>query len=111
MNPRNSIAIVLVSSFLFGCAKPIPADKAGYVGTWNSPEVHLLITQDGKVEYEKHEGSVNTTINGPLQEFTGDNFSVGIAFLSTTFVVTKPPTEEGGKWSMVVDGVELTKTP
>jgi hypothetical protein len=28
---------------------------------------------------------------------------------NTTFVVSKPPQLEGGKWTMTVDGVELTR--
>lgn len=111
MNLRSSFAVVLLSSFLYGCAKPVPADKAGYVGDWNGPQMHLLITQDGRVEYKRVTGNNTASLSGPLQEFTGDNFSAGVWFLSSKFVVSRPPTEEGGKWTMVVDGVELTKTP
>ncbi len=69
----------------------------------------LLITQDGSVKYERLKGGVTTSISGPLQEFQGNDFSVGISFLSSTFVVSKPPYQEDGRWKMVVDGVELTK--
>ena len=43
------------------------------------------------------------------QLFDGDNFSAGVGFLRTTFVVSKPPYREGALWKMVVDGVELTR--
>jgi hypothetical protein len=29
--------------------------------------------------------------------------------MATTFVVSKPPYQDGDHWKMVVDGVELTK--
>jgi len=53
---------------------------------------------------------VTTSVNGPLKDFDGDNFSAGIGPMSTTFVVSKPPYQDKGRWKMVVDGVELTKT-
>ena len=55
----------------------------------------------------KKGGTVSVT--GPIQEFQGDDFVVGIAFLKTTFAVSKSPYEENGEWKMVVDGVELTR--
>jgi hypothetical protein len=30
--------------------------------------------------------------------------------MTTTFVVSKPPFEDAGKWKMVVDGIELVRT-
>jgi hypothetical protein len=30
--------------------------------------------------------------------------------MNTTFVVSKPPYQQGQTWRMVVDGVELTRT-
>lgn len=109
MNVRAIPAIFLLTLFLYGCGKPVPADKADYVGEWRAPEMYLSIAQDGSVEYKRFKGSAKTSITGPLQQFKGNDFSVGLLFLSTTFVVSKPPYKEGGRWKMVVDGVELTK--
>ena len=109
MNVRAIPAILLLTLFLYSCSKPVPADKAEYVGRWRAPGMDLLITQDGSVKYERLKGGVTTSISGPLQEFQGNDFSVGISFLSSTFVVSKPPYQEDGRWKMVVDGVELTK--
>ncbi len=109
MNIRPIPAILLLTILLSGCGTPVPADKADYVGAWRSPEMRLSITRDGNINYERHRGSAETSINGPLQEFQGDDFSVGVWFISTTFVVSQPPYQEGGRWKMVVDGVELTK--
>jgi hypothetical protein len=72
--------------------------------------MYLLITQDGSVRYKRLKGSMTTSIEGPLKGFNGDNFEAGIGSLATTFVVSKPPYQDGGKWKMVVDDVELTKT-
>ena len=30
--------------------------------------------------------------------------------MKSTFVVTRPPREANGRWTMVVDGVELTRS-
>ncbi len=110
MNVRLIPAILLLTILLSGCGTPVPADKADYVGAWSSPKMRLSISRDGTINYERHRGSTRTAIdNGPLQEFHGNDFSVGVWFISTTFVVSRPPYQEGGRWKMVVDGVELTK--
>jgi hypothetical protein len=110
--PRHIAAVVLVlaSSLLAACGKPVPPAKAAYVGEWQEPTMYLLITQDGSVRYKRLSGGVTTSVEGPLKGFNGDNFDVGIGPMSTTFVVGKPPHEVGNQWKMVVDGVELTRT-
>ncbi len=72
--------------------------------------MYLLITQDGSVHYKRLKAGASTSVEGPLKGFDGNNFEVGIGPMSTTFIVSKPPYQEGGKWKMVVDGIELTKT-
>ena len=109
MNIRAIPAIFLLTIFLSGCGIPVPVDKAHYVGEWRAPEMYLSISPTGKVEYERRGKSTRTTITGPIQEFKGNDFSVGLPFLSATFVVSKPPYKEGDRWKMVVDGIELTK--
>jgi hypothetical protein len=102
------LAIALIVAFA-GCAQSVPADKSDYIGEWKAPGMTLLITQDGSVQYERIKGGGKTKVTGPIQKYEGNNFSVGIGFLSTTFVVSKPPYQASGVWKMVVDGVELTK--
>ncbi len=111
MTWRAISAVVLLALLLSGCGKPVPADKASYVGEWQAPEMYLLITQDGSVEYKRRRGGSTTSISAGLRGFEGDNFVVGIPLLSTTFVVSRPPYQDGDRWKMVVDGVELTRTP
>ena len=44
-----------------------------------------------------------TLVNGPLKEFDGNDFLVGIGPFSTTFEVSEPPHETVNGWQMVVD--------
>jgi len=94
---------------LVGCGKPVPPEKSDYVGEWHEKTMTLLITQDGSVRYKRLKAGSSTSIEGPLKGFDGNNFKVGIGPISTTFVVTKPPYQDGNQWKMVVDGVELVK--
>ena len=94
---------------LVACAKPLPAGKSTYAGEWHGGPIALLITSDGRAIYERKEGNMSKKIDAPVKEFKGDNFVVGVGFMSTEFVVTVPPHEEGGVWKMTVDGVELTR--
>jgi hypothetical protein len=111
MNARILLPALLALLGLAACAKPVPAEKAAYVGEWQRPEMYLLITQDGGVKYKRSSGSGSTSVEGPLKEFAGDDFSVGIGPMTTTFDVSKPPHQDkDGSWRMTVDGMELTRT-
>ncbi|MDD3847135.1 MAG: hypothetical protein PHC90_12370 [Syntrophorhabdaceae bacterium] len=103
------LAVLAVSIFLSGCGTPVPPEKTRYVGEWRSREMYLLITEDGSVKYKRIRGGVSKSISGPLRGFEGDNFIVGLPFISTTFVVSRAPYEENSQWKMVVDGVTLTR--
>ena len=110
MKISATIAALLVALSLLACAKPVPPEKSAYVGEWRERTMYLLITKDGSVRYKRLKGGVNTSIQGPLKQFDGNDFEVGVGPIKTTFVVSKPPYQDGEKWKMVVDGVELTKT-
>lgn len=101
--------VAVFVTILVGCSQPVPADKAAYVGEWHAKDMDLVITQAGSIEYQRRRGTAKTSINAPIKGFEGNNFVVGFGPFSTTFVVTKPPYQEGNAWRMVVDGVELTK--
>jgi hypothetical protein len=103
-------ALLLGIIALAGCAKPLPPDKAAYVGEWQSSTMGLLITQDGRVAYKRLVGENGSkSVSGPIQSFDGDDFVVGIGPIRTNFVVSVPPHEDHGDWKMTVDGVELTR--
>ncbi len=108
MKPRI-IALTLLVLLLSACSKPLPKDKLDYVGEWQSKEMGLLILQDGTVAYKRLKGGGITSINGPLKEFIGDDFVVGVGYFTTTFKVSEPPNQVNGIWQMVVDGVRLKK--
>ena len=98
------------AGLLAGCNSiPIPEEKRAYVGTWQGVGFHLTITDDGGVDYRRVKGKYSTTVTGPLKSFDGDDFIVGVLFITTTFNVEHPPYNEGDDWFMVVDGVELKK--
>ena len=93
-----------------GCNSiPIPEEKRTYVGTWEGVGFHLTITDDGSVDYRRVQGKHTKTVTGPVKSFEGDDFVVGVLFITTHFEVQHPPYKDGDEWLMVVDGVELIK--
>jgi hypothetical protein len=105
----RTIAAVALTALLVGCGEPLPPAKSAYVGEWRSPQMLLDISRDGYVRYVRSGDHGRTSINAPIRRFDGDNFSVGVGFVSTTFVVSRPPHREGSAWKMTVDGVELVR--
>jgi hypothetical protein len=110
MKIPTTVVPLLVALSLLGCGKPVPPEKSAYVGEWREKTMYLLITQDGSVRYKRLKGGASTSVEGPLKGFDGNNFEVGIGPMSTTFIVSKPPYQDGESWKMVVDDIELTKT-
>ena len=94
---------------LAACGGPLPKDKLEYAGEWRGTATRLVITPAGHCEYKRVKGSGSVEINAPIKQFEGDNFVVGVGPFTTTFVVSKPPRLEDGKWKMTVDGLELTR--
>ena len=111
---RLIAAAFFLAAFLCGCGgsgKGLPADRADYVAEWQSRVMYLLITEGGIVDYKRITGRGYVYISeAPIRGFKGDDFSVGVPLFSSTFVVSKRPYREGGRWKMVVDGVELIRT-
>jgi hypothetical protein len=88
---------------------PVPPDKAAYVGDWRGKDMRIHLKPDGHVEYARKQAGKNLHLNVDLQGFNGDNFDVGVFLVRSTFIVGKPPHRDNGKWTMTVDGVELTR--
>ena len=110
MKLRTLILVILFIAVLSGCtSKPLPPDKKDYIGEWTSEHVYLQITADGFVHYRYQKGTMSKEINAPLKHFEGDDFVVGVGFLTTTFEVSEPPYQDGHEWLMVVDGGRLRR--
>ncbi|MCW8880087.1 MAG: hypothetical protein OQK04_17120 [Kangiellaceae bacterium] len=105
----RKLAGLVILLLLSACAEPLPQDKSQYAGLWQSDKVSLLIESDGYVSYKRESGNTKVSINGPIKSFNGDDFSVGVAFLTTEFKVSKPPHLVDGRWEMVVDGIRLIR--
>ena len=111
MKLRALLLSLTIALALAACGKPVPAEKAAFVGEWQRPEMYLLITQDGSVSYKRLKGGGTVSVEGPLQGFEGDGFTVGIGPMKTAFKVNVPPHQtEDGQWKMTVDGMELTRS-
>lgn len=106
------LGVGYVVVFLMGCGQPLSAERANYAGDWRAPEMRLVITSGGRVDYRRATGGgASTSVQAPIQKFEGNDFVAGIAFFHTRFVVSKPPAQVNGVWKMTVDGVELTRIP
>lgn len=104
------LAIVLVLCLaLSGCSKPVPPERADYIGKWTAHQMELQIFPEGRVTYKRQERSTSHTLKGPIRKFEGDSFVVGIPMLAATFQVASPPRMVNGVWKMTVDGMELTR--
>ncbi|MCP8462897.1 hypothetical protein NK553_02935 [Pseudomonas sp. ZM23] len=107
---RKDIAALSLALWLAACGEPVPQDHKAYVGYWTSPQMSLLVTADGRVAYERVSGSTSKSIKAPIKSYESDGFTVGFGPFGTSFKVSRPPYQDGGKWKMVVDGVELVRT-
>lgn len=104
------MAALSLALWLAACGEPVPQEHKAYVGYWSSAQMTLLITADGRVAYKRVSGGMSWSIEAPIKRYEADGFTVGFGPFDTHFKVSKPPYQEGGKWKMVVDGVELTRT-
>ena len=109
MSATRLALVVLFALLLAACGKPLPQDKLAYAGEWRGPGMALDITTGGEVRYRRVKGNANTSVDAPIKAFHGDDFEVGIGPVTTRFVVSKPPALEGGRWTMTVDGVTLSR--
>ena len=108
---RNLMFTIFAATLIAGCENQasIPPEKSDYVGEWQHPTISLIIRQNGSVEYNRQEGTSSKSFKAQLKAFDGDNFIVGFGPMDTTFVVSKPPHQEGENWVMTVDGVQLIR--
>ena len=104
---RGLAAFALLA--LAACGKPVPEEHRDMVGLWESPEMHLLITADGHVDYKRKKSTGDVALNAPLQEMRRDGFTAGMGPLKTDFKINERPHEIDGDWWMTVDGMPLRR--
>jgi hypothetical protein len=101
--------ICLFVLLLTACGEPVPLTRTAYVGEWAGPDMRLVIQPGGYVEYQRKKPNGTSSINAPIRKWEGHDFHVGVGVFSTRFVVSQPPAEKDGVWTMVVDGVPLRR--
>ena len=77
MKMKTAFRVVLAIALIIGlasCSKPLPADKANYAGEWRSPEIRLVITPGGRVDYERRASGGSKSVQAPIQKFEGNDF-------------------------------------
>ncbi len=88
-------------------------DKQSYIGEWTNATTRLLIKPDGAIEYRREETVGDTTntdaVSGPINNFDGASFTVGVLGNNTRFDVSQPPTMENGAMTMTVNGEKLER--
>ncbi len=121
-----SLIVLVVLACKFGSgdtAFSFPDDKKSYIGDWRgkhqNESMTLSIAADGTVNYERKQDSTGESTSksnsrnisgGKITKFDGNDFEVKVLVVSTTFKVEKPPYQDGKRWRMVVDGMEVSRT-
>jgi hypothetical protein len=102
-----------ITSLFSGKTAPLPAAFQHYIGLWQGQTVRLNISPNGDVDYKQTitEGSNtrNRSVTGPINSFSGHSFNVGVFGMNTTFNVETPPHQNGGGWTMTLDGEQLRR--
>lgn len=89
-------------------------DRQNYVGEWRGANIDLSIKADGTIDYRREEIVGDTTntdsVSGPINNFDGASFTVGVLGQNTRFVVDAPPHPNGnGRMTMNVNGERLER--
>lgn len=102
---KKIYCLAIVTMLLVACGgiDSIPPEKKDYIGTWYGQYMVISISAEARVDYKYKKGGSSKSIDGPIQEFIGDNFKVGALGIDTTFVVSKVPYFEDNVWKMVID--------
>ncbi len=84
-------------------------DKQNYIGEWRGVNANLLIKADGTVDYRREETVGDTTntdsVSGPINNFDGASFTVGVLGNNTRFEISAPPVNG----TMTVNGETLER--
>jgi hypothetical protein len=87
----------------------LTGDKQNYVGEWRGASTNLSIKPDGTINYRRvttvGETTNTDTISGPVNQFDGASFVVGVLGQNTRFEVAAPPVDG----TMIVNGEALQR--
>ena len=109
---KHVYLLLILAIFITACNEldAIPPEKSNYIGTWQGEYMVISIAKDARVIYNYKKDGVTKSVEGPIQEFIGDDFKVGVLGLNSLFKVSKPPYFEEGQWKMVIDDQLVIKT-
>ena len=99
---------MLLVALLPGCDDPIPVepDKMNYVGLWVASDRYISIFSSGRLEYrEKLDFGLFNRVSGAFV-FEGNELNTT---MFSSFRIDKPPHEERGEYTMVMDGVNFVR--
>lgn len=105
---RALLAVTLLG--LVACAEPLTPDQQDFVGLWKNSETSLLITTDGRLDYQSHKGAADASLSAPITLLTEDRLEAGFWFFSGEFELGGRPVQENGSLVLVVDGEKLFKS-
>ena len=98
---------------LSACAKPLPADKLNYAGTWQNDDssIQLVISKLGQMQYREYRDANNyTVLSGPIRSFNRQKILFGFGPFSKEFMISQAPhLNSNGIWSMTINGEYLNR--
>ena len=106
---RMTAFACLALLLLAACAKPLNESQLDFVGLWKNNETSLLITQDGRIDYETQKGAFSKSLSTPIKFLNANTLEAGVLFLNTTFTLDGKPKKEAGMTFIIVDGEKLFK--
>jgi hypothetical protein len=98
---------VIVAVALTGCKKtPLTEDQKVYAGKWVAADgTFVTIYLDGGGDLK----TSNSNVTGGKTTITADSVTIGMGPIKKTMKITEKPKQVGGKWSLVLDGIQYIK--
>jgi len=106
-------ALLAIATLISSCSKttpiPVPKNKMNYIGTWSGNGVRLKISSDGTVDYTDRRNSKKISLNGPIVDFSGNDFEIKTWNAAMEFDVSKAPYQDKADIKMHINGAILKK--
>lgn len=99
-------ALTLGLALACGGSTPLTPAQADWAGKWVAADgTYVQVFMDGGGNYK---GS-NSNIDGGSATIGADSLTIGLGPVGSTFHVDAPPTDNGGVWTVTLDGVTYTR--